>query len=173
MKNILLTALSSVVLCLSFVACSGDDDSTPAVTPTPPNIEKLIGKWYHEKEVALDANGKVVSVDPEDSEDNTCSPSTVDFKADGTYEDVYYSYYELEDNCESYTGNGKWSINGYTFTLEYEGEEEEKDKSGGSIIYTIIELSDNTFEIETPLSKDIAADYKPNVVKLRQVFKKL
>ncbi|MDR2121749.1 MAG: lipocalin family protein [Flavobacteriaceae bacterium] len=183
MKKILLTALSSIVLCLSFAACSGDDDSTPAVTPTPLNSEKLIGKWYHEKELALDANGKVVSVDslnlsyfvnlgPNGSfisiDSISCPSSIIDFKADGTWENTHYEY--RQGKCEPEIGNGKWSVNGNTLTVENndveEGEEEIETVA-------ITKLSDDTFEIEIPLSKGFAGDYKPNVVKLRNVYKKL
>ncbi|MDR2121747.1 MAG: lipocalin family protein [Flavobacteriaceae bacterium] len=184
MKKILLTALSSIALCLSFVACSGDDDdSTSVVTPTPPNSEKLIGKWTYVKELALDAGGKVVSVDSLNQyyiinfgpngvsiDSISCSSSIIDFKADGTFVETDYSYNEKKGACIPDTVNGKWSINGDTFTMENNDVEEGEESI---VIFTIETLSDNVFKIDIPLSKDFASDYKPNVVKLRHVLERL
>ncbi|MDR2121750.1 MAG: lipocalin family protein [Flavobacteriaceae bacterium] len=170
MKKILLTALSSVALCLSFVACSGDDDSTPAVTLTPPNSEKLIGKWVGTQILALDADGKVVS---DESKYFPC-PSSIEFKAGGvlgrTFYDYEYDFEEKKSICEPKIGSGKWGVDGKILTIEFNDVEEGEEPI---TIFTIETLSDNVLKLDIPLSEDLATEYSPNVVKLRHVLERL
>ncbi|MDR2121744.1 MAG: hypothetical protein LBP34_01335 [Flavobacteriaceae bacterium] len=189
MKKILLTTLSSIVLYLSFVACSGDDDSTSTpenVIPSSPNNDKLVGKWAYTQMLTLnakgktvstynaygkavsiyDANGKIVYTYPENKE--PCPPIAIEFKAGGVSERTIYGLNE-DDTCYPILEKGKWNIKGDVFILENIYTEE----YGYNSIYTLVTLSNDTLEYEEPISKKMATLFDPSVVKFRHVYKKL
>jgi hypothetical protein len=176
MKRILLTALCSFVLCLSFVACSDDDDSTPAlsnnnklgdITPTPSNSDKLVGKWVYAGLLPIEAEGANEITFPI-SYYEPCPSDIIEFKAGGVLVQTIYKRNYHEGTCESYTGDGKWSINGDVFTMENNDVEEGE----GISKYTIIKLTYDTLKIEEPLPKHLEKEYK-NIVKLQHTYKRL
>ena len=160
MKKNFTPFLGIAMLCFSFAACSNDDDSTSGQN------EKLTGKWIYVQELALDANGKVVSTYNDDN--GKCPLDLYDFLSNGTVNQMDYNYSTLESNCKAENVSGKWSIKGNQFTLE--------NKYSGNVdvnsTYKINKLTGDTFEIDEPLPRNLADDYELNVVTLRQVFKK-
>ena len=143
---------AAAILSLTTIACSSDDNKNNETT------NSLIGKWTYEKEEALDANGKVVSTYiPEQLE--FCEKDFLEFIADGTYIDTYFDYYD--NKCDSRVSNGIWSLKDNLLTVD--------NKST-----LTIEFLEDTFAIERPLSREEYeyGDYKLNVIKVRNIYKR-
>ncbi len=152
------TILSLITVCaIGFIAVSCSDDDKPVQTKQ----SLLVGKWNYMEELALDANGNVVSTYKEDN--GVCPSDIFNFKSDGALQNTDYDFSTNTSECNGQTLNGKWNITGDTFKLALGSEEDS---------FEIKKLTDNVFEIQRPLTREEEEDYELNVVSLKFVFKK-
>ena len=149
-------ALSAIAV--TAVSCSDDDK------PAPTEQNQLVGKWNYIEELALDANGNVVSTYSDDN--GVCPHDTFEFKVGGILQNMDYNFSDNSNECTPDTFNGTWNVTGNTFKLAL-GEGEDLEDS-----FEIKKLTADTFEIQRPLTRDEAEDYELNVVALKFVFKK-
>lgn len=147
-------ALSAIAV--TVVSCSDDDK------PAPAEQNLLIGKWNYIEELALDANGNVVSTYSDDN--GVCPHDTFEFKAGGVLQNIDYNFSDNANECNPDTFNGTWSVTGNTFKLAL-GEDLEDS-------FEMKKLTADSFEIQRPLTREEAEDYELNVVALKFVFKK-
>jgi len=158
MKKIFsMLALSAVAI--TAVSCSDDDKTAPA------EQNQLLGKWSYMEELALDANGNVVSTYSDNN--GECPYDTFEFKNNSVLQNIDYDFSDNANECSGNTTNGIWNVTGNTFKLAL-GEGEDFEDS-----FEIKKLTADAFEIQRPLSKEEAVDYELNVVALKFVFKKV
>ena len=157
MKKIFsMLALSAITV--TAVSCSDDDK------PAPAEQNQLIGKWNYIEELALDANGNVVSTYSDDN--GECPHDTFEFKSGGILQNMDYNFSDNASECSGDAINGIWNVTGNIFKLAL-GEGEDFEES-----FEIKKLTADTFEIQRPLTREEAEDYELNVVALKFVFKK-
>lgn len=156
-KIFLMLALSAVAV--TAVSCSDDDK------PAPAEQNQLLGKWSYIEELALDANGNVVSTYSDDN--GECPYDTFEFKNNGILQNIDYNFSSNANECSGDEINGIWNVTGNTFKLAL-GEGEDFEDS-----FEIKKLTGDAFEIQRPLTKAEAEDYELNVVALKFVFKKV
>lgn len=156
-KIISMLALSAVAVMA--VSCSDDDK------PAPAEQNQLSGKWSYMEELALDANGNVVSTYSDDN--GVCPHDTFEFKTGGFLQNIDYNRSNNASECSGDTINGTWKVAGNTFKLAL-GEGEDFEDS-----FEIKKLTADDFEIQRPLTRVEAEDYELNVVSLKFIFKKV
>lgn len=156
-KIISMLALSAVAVMT--VSCSDDDK------PAPTEQNQLSGKWSYVKELALDANGNVVSTYSDDN--GVCPFDTFEFKTGGILQNIDYDFSNNATECSGISTNGIWNVTGNIFKLAL-GEGEDFEES-----FEIKKMTADAFEIQRPLAREEAEDYELNVVALKFVFEKV
>lgn len=157
MKKRVFSIFTMAALAITALSCSSDDNGGS----TPNEQNKLLGKWDYVQELALDANGNVVSTYNPDN--GVCPSDIFEFKKDGVLQNIDYDFSNNTNECNGDINNGTWNISGNTFKLTIRGEE-------GS--FEVKNLTNDTFEVQRPLTRDEAEEYELNVVALKTVFKK-
>jgi len=158
MKKIF-SILTLSAVAITAVSCSDDDK------PAPAEQNQLLGKWSYMEELALDANGNIVSTYSDDN--GECPYDTFEFKNNSVLQNIDYDFSENANECSGNTTNGIWNVTGNTFKLAL-GEGEDFEDS-----FEIKKLTADTFEIQRPLTREEAEDYELNVVALKFIFKKV
>lgn len=130
MKKIKFTLLS-VFTVLFLFSCSSDDNGGSIDT------QKLLGKWYF---YSLTENGEEELYDHDGSPQ--CGEDYLNFKSNGTLDDVMYEYY---DQCYSYEDQATYSVSGNTLTMIYEDENGEEDYT---VVCAVKTLNDTTLILE-------------------------
>jgi len=92
-------------IALTTFSCSDDDNQAPA------EQNKLIGKWDYIEELALDADGNVVSTN------GACPYDMFDFLTNGILKQTNYDYSTNPNDCEPENVNGTWHTEGETLKL--------------------------------------------------------
>ncbi|AWA30816.1 hypothetical protein HYN48_12410 [Flavobacterium magnum] len=137
MKNILKVAV--LVLSMSFVGCSSDDDEA-----------SIVGKWNFSKE-GLAAQGQEVLTDYTHA--TGCTKDNVEFKADGTISETYY-----DDACAASTSNGTYTKSGNTVVVTMDGVAttyEVKQLSGSTLkVYDTESIDGQSFTNVTVFTKN-------------------
>lgn len=146
-----------VTLSLGILSCS-DDDKNSSSEQNP-----LVGKWNFISELALDAQGNLVSSDIDDN--GSCPLDIYEFLNEGTFNHVDYDYSLEPTNCNPDKYKGTWSITDTTFKLKEDGEDE--------LSFIIVKQTATEFEVQKTLSRNDKGDYELNVVSLKYVFKKI
>lgn len=157
MKKRVFSIFTVASLAITVLSCSSDDNGGN----TSNEQNKLLGKWDYVQELALDASGNVVSTYNEDN--GVCPADIFEFKKDGVLQNIDYVFTNNTNECDGDINNGTWNISGNTFKLTI-GDGEES--------FEIKNLTNDTFEVQRPLTRDEAEDYELNVVALKFVFKK-
>ena len=157
MKKRVFSIFTVAVLAITALSCSSDDNGSN----TSNEQNKLLGKWDYVQELALDANGNVVSTYNPDN--GVCPADIFEFKKNGVLENIDYDFSNSANECDGDIINGTWNISGNTFKITIRGGEES---------FEIKSLTNDTFEIQRPLSRDEAEEYELNVVALKTIFKK-
>lgn len=131
MKKRVLSFFVLSAIALTTFSCSDDDNQAPA------EQNKLIGKWDYIEELALDADGNVVSTYGVNN--GACPLDMFEFLTNGILKQTDYDYSSNANDCEANDINGTWKIEGETLKLtnDYTNGQEE--------IFTIKKLDDTSF----------------------------
>jgi hypothetical protein len=121
MKNTLKFASIFLLVALSLISCSKDDDG-------PSTSGNIVGKWEFFKEGEI-INGNEILTNYEHQAG--CTKDNVEFKTDGSFVDSYY--YE---ECELETSIGTYTKSGNTLTTD----------DGFDV--TIVELNSTTLKVK-------------------------
>jgi hypothetical protein len=123
--------LFTLLITLLFISCSKDDDTSKEETPT--NKDLIVGKW------------DVIAIT--DIPNDDCELlSTLEIKADGTYEEQTYGGFSGGINCtpdDLEKGTWELSENILTQTLDEPG-----NATRLTFNYTILELTETTLKYE-------------------------
>lgn len=155
MKKRILSVIAMGAISLAAFSCSSDDE-TPAVEQN-----KLLGKWSYVQEVAVDANGNVVSSNNENN--GMCPLDIFEFKENNALQQTDYDHSSNASECNGDNINGTYNLNGSNFKLTFSNDEES---------FEVKKLTAELFEIQRPLNRGEEGDYELNVVALKYVFEK-
>jgi Lipocalin-like domain len=111
MKKISVLLIAFVTL--AFSSCSSDDNGNSTAS--------IVGKWEYTQ------TGEVIEgVEVLETYDHTagCDKDYMEFKSDGTFDDVWYS--NGTSGCTSDNDSGTWAQNGTTITTAY-GEQDPEE----------------------------------------------
>lgn len=132
MKNLKIVLFSVLAMGTVLTSCSKDDDGGTG--------GKIEGKWIYAKYGGAVA-GKEMLVDHEHAVG--CSKDFMEITAGGTFRDV--DYYGSE--CTEEVDTGKWTKQGNTFTMTYDGTDGEVIKS------TIVSLTGSELKVKSDFTQ--------------------
>lgn len=112
-----------------FVSCSSDDDNGG-------NEEKIIGKWEFTQEGTI-VDGQEILL-PYENEAPQCGKDSIEFNTDNSVINVFY-FLDFNDECDSETETGIYSISENTLTITTGGE---------SAVVEIITLNNSTLKVQ-------------------------
>jgi hypothetical protein len=124
MKNTLKFASVFLLVTLSLISCSKDDDG-------PSTSGNIVGKWEFFKEGEI-INGNEILTNYEHQAG--CTKDNTEFNTDGSFVDSYY--YE---ECESEISMGTYTKSGNTLT---------RNDGFDDFSYTIVELNSTTLKVK-------------------------
>lgn len=111
MKKLGILVASALLIGMSFISCSSDDDSN--------DVGSIVGKWNYGR-IKTSVSGQVVSDEPYDDDEPGCERDYLDIRADNTAE--FGDYYDTTCILDSYQST--YVRNDNTITINDDGDVE-------------------------------------------------